>query len=154
MKRLIFLLLAGLIIASCNTRLDEKKLRILTCGIRHESNTFSTLVTDIDVFNVLRGEEILQDKHLWSEYLKAENVEIIPTLHAYAWPGGVVSKEAYETFKSEILEGIRKAGDLDGIYMDMHGALHVDGYEDAQADLIKAIRKIVGGEVVICPMSL
>ena len=76
MKKLIFLLLAGLIIASCNTRLDEKKLRILTCGIRHESNTFSTLVTDIDVFNVLRGEEILQDKHLWSEYLKAENVEI------------------------------------------------------------------------------
>ncbi|MEL5893451.1 M81 family metallopeptidase [Bacteroides sp. GD17] len=149
MKKLIFLLLAGLIIASCNTRLDEKKLRILTCGIRHESNTFSTLVTDIDVFNVLRGEEILQDTHLWSEYLKAENVEIIPTLHAYAWPGGVVSKEAYETFKSEILEGIRKAGDLDGVYMDMHGALHVDGYEDAQADLIKAIRKIVGSEVVI-----
>ncbi len=33
--------------------------------------------------------------------------------------------------------------------MDMHGALHVDGYDDAQATLIKEIRDIVGDKVLI-----
>lgn len=149
MSKFIYLLLLGFLGVSCCSKIDEKKLRILTCGIRHESNTFSTLATGISSFNILRGEEVLEEKHLWSEFLRKEGVEVIPTLHAYAWPGGVVTKDAYEIFKSEILEGIKEAGRLDGIYMDMHGALHVEGYEDAQADLIRAIREIVGDEVVI-----
>ena len=145
------LIMVCLLLSCGGIRTDkDKQLRILTCGIRHESNTFSTLRTGLSDFNVQRGPQVLVEKHLWSEYLKSEkDVEIIPTLHAYAWPGGMVTKEAYEQFKGEILQGIRKAGALDGIYMDMHGALHVDGYEDAQADLIKSIREIVGDEVVI-----
>lgn len=149
MKKLIWLLLMGLCILSCGQRSVEKKLCILTCGIRHESNTFSTLKTGLNDFKVLRGDEVLGEKHLWSEFLRKENVKVIPILHAYAWPGGVVSKEAYETFRDEILEGIKKAGKLDGIYMDMHGALHVEGYEDAQTDLIRKIRAIIGDEVVV-----
>ena len=149
MRKFICLLLWGLIMVSCGERSNEKKLRILTCGIRHESNTFSTLVTDLSSFDVLRGEEVFGEKCLWSEYLKGEGVEVIPTLHAYAWPGGIVTRNAYEMFRNEILEDIKKAGRLDGIYMDMHGALHVEGYEDAQADLIKRIRAIVGSKVII-----
>lgn len=145
------LVMACLLLSCGGSQTDQdKQLRILTCGIRHESNTFSTLRTGVSDFNVQRGVQVLTEKHLWSEYLKSEkDVEIIPTLHAYAWPGGMVTKEAYEQFKGEILQGVREAGALDGIYMDMHGALHVDGYEDAQVDLIKSIRKIVGNEVVI-----
>lgn len=48
----------------------------------------------------------------------------------------------------EILDSIKNAGHLDGIYMDMHGALHAEGYDDAPAMLIK-IREIVGKEVLI-----
>ncbi len=147
MKKILFMLIMGLALASCGQK--EEPLRILTCGIRHESNTFSTITTEIDNFTVLRGDEVLAAKNLWSEYLKEENVEVIPTLMAYSWPGGVVSKEAYETFRDEILAKIREAGRLDGIYMDMHGALHVEGYDDAQVDFIKRIREIVGDEMVI-----
>ena len=60
MRKFICLLLWGLIMASCGERSNEKKLRILTCGIRHESNTFSTLVTDLSSFDVLRGEELYE----------------------------------------------------------------------------------------------
>ena len=50
---------------------------------------------------------------------------------------------------NEILRDIKNAGKIDGIYMDMHGALHVEGYEDAQATLIKEIRSLVGNDVLI-----
>ena len=96
------LIMACLLLSCGGIRTDkDKQLRILTCGIRHESNTFSTLRTGLSDFNVQRGPQVLVEKHLWSEYLKSEkDVEIIPTLHAYAWPGGMVTKEAYEQFKS------------------------------------------------------
>lgn len=71
---------------SCTT---EKKLRILTCGIRHESNTFSTLTTAESDFKVFRGKEVLENR-LWAEAYQNEDVEFIRVLHAYAWPGGTL----------------------------------------------------------------
>ena len=121
---------------------------MLSLGIRHESNTFSTLVTKESNFSVLRGNNALKDQ-LWAEVFRKADVELIPTLHAYAWPGGVVEGATFTRFMSEILDQIRKAGHIDGIYMDMHGALHAQGYADAQATLISKIRDIVGPGVLI-----
>lgn len=121
---------------------------MLTLGIRHESNTFSTLLTKESDFIVLRGANVLKGQ-LWADVFKKADIELIPSLHAYAWPGGVVEHSAFENFRNEILDSIKNAGQLDGIYMDMHGALHVEGYEDAQATLIQEIRNIVGKDILI-----
>ncbi len=150
MKRLTVNLLLGLFLFSafaCSVQLQQK--RVLTLGIRHESNTFSTLLTKESDFKVLRGTDVLKDQ-AWAGIFKKANIDLIPTLHAYAWPGGVVERSAFEKFMTEILDSIKKAGHLDGIYMDMHGALHVQGYDDAQATLIQKIREIVGKDVLIC----
>ncbi|MFP4621030.1 MAG: M81 family metallopeptidase [Bacteroidales bacterium] len=118
-------------------------MRILTCGIRHESNTFSTFQTTEEDFTVEEGEEILQEKQ-WARYLQNQNVEIIPTLHAYAWPSGVVKKETFERFKNKILSKARETENIDGVFLDMHGALHVEGYDDAQVHFIKELREVLG----------
>lgn len=137
-----------LLLNACQSQKQPGTKRILTLGIRNESNTFSTLPTKESDFQELRGEDVLKEQ-LWAEEGRKRGMEFIPVLHAYAWPGGVVERTIFEKYKAEILEGIRKAGKLDGIYMDMHGALHVEGYEDAQAKLIKEIRAIVGPDVLI-----
>ena len=149
MKILIVYLFSGLFLFSaflCEA--EQKQKRVLTLGIRHESNTFSTLLTKESDFRVLRGADVLEGE-LWADVFKRANIELIPTLHAYAWPGGVVERSAFEDFMNEILDSIKNAGHLDGIYMDMHGALHVAGYEDAQATLIQKIRDMVGKDVLI-----
>lgn len=145
MKYFFLLLSVTVILSSCRR---DQQIRILTCGIRHESNTFSTMKTSESDFRVLRGNDILTDQQ-WAAACKEKGVELIPTLHAYAWPGGVVEKKAFDQFKAEILSQIGRAGRLDGIFLDMHGALHVEGYDDAQADFIAAIRDIVGSDVLI-----
>lgn len=149
MKRLTICLLSGLLLFSaiaCNT--VPKQKRVLTLGISHESNTFSTYLTKESEFKVLRGSDVLKGQ-LWADVFKNADIEIIPVLHANAVPGGVVERSAFENFKKEILDSIKNAGKLDGIYMDMHGALHVEGYEDAQATLIREIRNLVGNKVLI-----
>lgn len=147
MKRLLFT--ASLLLSlGCFAHITEAPKRILTLGIRHESNTFSTALTRLSDFQIKRGADVLKDV-AWAKYAQEQGMELIPTVHAYSWPGGVVEKSAFESLKDEILTQIANAGQLDGIYMEMHGALHVQGYEDAQASFIKAIRELVGNQVLI-----
>ena len=133
MKNLLKYLLSGLFLfwtILCNAEHNQK--RVLTLGIGHESNTFSTVLTKETDFNILRGADVLKGE-LWADVFKNADIELIPTLHAHAWPGGVVERSAFENLRNEIIKDIKNAGKLDGIYMDMHGALHVEGYEDAPA---------------------
>lgn len=128
--------------------IDDEPLRILTGGIRHESNTFIPLQTTEADFTIRRGEAALKEV-AWAVYLRQEGITVLPTVHAFAAPYGVVEKASYEGFKQEMLDGIHAAGRLDGVYLDMHGAMHVDGYDDAQVDLVQSIRELVGPEVLI-----
>ncbi|MEK6780359.1 MAG: M81 family metallopeptidase [Bacteroidota bacterium] len=144
--RPIILFLTGVLLFGCT--LKQGPIRILTAGIAHESNSFNPVLTTEKNFIVNRGNSILENQD-WATYLKGEAVEIIPVIHAHANPSGTVSKITYESFKNEILDAIKKAGKMDGIYLDMHGALNVEGYEDAQVDFIKSIRKITGDEFLI-----
>lgn len=144
--RPIILFLTGLLLFGCTLKHDP--LRILTAGIAHESNSFNPVLTTEKNFIVNRGNSILENQD-WAKYLKGEGVEIIPAMYSHANPSGTVSKTTYESFKNEILDGIKKAGKIDGIYLEMHGALNVEGYEDAQVDFIKSIRKITGEKFLI-----
>ena len=148
MKRLFVFSLMVLLLLTSMCKSDHKQKRVLTLGIGHESNTFATQLTKESDFEVLRGNDVLKGQ-LWAQVFKDAGIELIPTLHAHGWPGGVVERSAYENFRKEILDGIKNAGKLDGIYMDMHGALHVEGYDDAQASLIKEIRGLAGKDVLI-----
>jgi microcystin degradation protein MlrC len=127
---------------------QDNPIRILYGGIAHESNTFIPYLTEKEDFIQIRGNDKAYLGNLWQS-LPGKNVEFIFTLVADADPYGVVSRDAYESFRDEILEGAKNAGPLDGVMLQMHGALHVEGYEDAQVDFIRSLRKIVGEEVII-----
>ena len=128
----------------------EKKtsFRVLTAGIRHESNSFMPYLTTAEDFLLLRGGDVTKNR-AWAVFLEEEGVEVIPTLHAISGPSGLVAKETYEAFRDEILKAFQAAGPVDGVFLDMHGALHVEDYPDAQVDFIQGIRKIVGEDVLV-----
>ena len=130
------------------TPVKKTELRILVAGIRHESNSFMPYLTTADDFALLRGSNLTMDQ-AWAKFLEDEELEVIPALIATSGPSGIVSKGAYEAFRDEILDAFRAAGPVDGIFLDMHGALHVEDYEDAQLDFIQRIRELVGEEIII-----
>ena len=71
-------------------------------------------------------------------------VEWFPLLHARALPGGAVEPAFYESLKAELLEKLRAAMPVDGVFLDIHGAMSVVGMTDAEADLAGAVRDLVG----------
>jgi len=140
----------ALILLCCFACTSQEKdtYRILSAGMAHESNSFIPYLTTEDDFVQRRGREATEGRN-WARLLEEAGVELIPTLHASAGPSGLVSKSCYEAFRDEILQALREAMPVDGIFLEMHGAMHVDGYPDAQADFVQQIREIAGEKVLI-----
>lgn len=124
---------------------------VAICGIHIESSTFATYRTTASDFTITRGQELL-DRYPWLSETWAEPIDWQPVFHARALPGAAVTAQTYAQFKTEILSGLRKLvrqGPLAGLYFDIHGALTVDGLDDAEADLLAAIREITGTQTLV-----
>lgn len=56
---------------------------------------------------------------------------------------------AYAAMRDELLERLNAMLPLDGLYLDLHGAMAVEGLDDAEADLVTAIRQVVGPDCLL-----
>lgn len=124
--------------------------RIAVGGIHIESSTFSPYISGYGDFVIRRGDDLIKRYPFYEKY--KEKVELLPLIHAGALPGGVVDRNFFEEWLSEfttlLREQLRK-GDLDGILFDIHGAMSVQGLEDAEGYILDEVRKIVGKDVRI-----
>ncbi len=122
-------------------------MRIAVGGIHTECSTYSPVLMQIADFRVFRGDELLGMDYF--NFLDAEGIEHLPLLHARAVPGGPLSRSTYETFKQDFLERLEAALPVDGLYLAMHGAMNVEGMDDAEGDWISAARAVVGTDVIV-----
>ncbi|ULJ76561.1 M81 family metallopeptidase [Rhizobium gallicum] len=122
-------------------------MRIAVGGIHTECSTYSPVLMAIEDFRVMRGADLLGSDYF--NFLNAEGVDHLPLLHARAIPGGPVSRAAYEEFKTEFLDRLQASTPLDGLYLAMHGAMNVEGMDDAEGDWISAARAVVGPDCIV-----
>ena len=122
-------------------------MRIAVAGLHTECSTYNPVLAREADFRVLRGPSMLKDAYF--DFLTHFPAEFITILHARAIAGGPVERGIYDRWKGEILDGLRAALPLDGVYLAMHGAMFVDGLFDAEGDFIAAVRQVVGPDVLI-----
>ena len=123
---------------------------IAVAGLGIESSTFSPARTEAAAFHPLRGDAVL-DRHAFL----AQGVPLRlaaqwrPTLVGKSLPGGMVTASAFAALSDEIIERLAALPRLDGLWYDIHGAMSVEGVDDAEAVLLDRIRETVGAHVVI-----
>ena len=133
--------------------------RIAIAGFQHETNTFAPGETTLSHFvrqgawpALTRGNEIFETfKGLnipISGFIDNCQHKLEPILWAMAEPGGYVTEDAFETISGEIVEGIASLNP-DGVYLDLHGAMVTQEFDDAEAELLRRIRKKMGYEFPI-----
>ncbi|MGO6879585.1 M81 family metallopeptidase [Rhizobium ruizarguesonis] len=122
-------------------------MRIAVGGIHTECSTYNPVLNEEKDFRVLRGEALLASPYF--AFLRDYDAEFLPTIHARAIAGGPVSRATYEAFKGEFLERLKPMLPLDGLYLAMHGAMYVEGMEDAEGDWISAARALVGPDCTV-----
>jgi len=110
-------------------------------GLAIESCTFSPLLSTEQDFQVVRGQ-VLVDSY---PFLAARSGIIhSPLLYARALPGGPVEAGFYRHIKAEFLRLLDESSPLDGLFLHMHGAVSVEGMEDAEGDFLSAVRETAG----------
>src|SRR5277367_1239721 len=76
-----------------------------------------------------------------------ETNTLAPTAWCGATPSAHVREDAYERIAKMIVEGLAAAGPLDGLYLDLHGAMVAEHLDDGEGELLARVRKVVGNEI-------
>jgi microcystin degradation protein MlrC len=134
--------------------------RIAVGGIQHETNTFSPVKATYDDFvapdawpGLTRGGALfdaIAGVNLPAAGAIAElrglRHECVPLLWCSAQPSGCVTRDAYDRISSMLLEDLARERErgLDGVYLDLHGAMVAEHVPDADGDLLERVRALVG----------
>ena len=124
------------ILFSCKK--TNEKPRIGITGIAIESSTFSPAITTEKEFDIKYSSEIF-GRYPFFDQNYIDNADWFPTMTARALPGGVVSKEAYESMVLQIIELTKQTLPLDGLFLDIHGAMNVLAWMIQKVILLKEL---------------
>ncbi len=130
-------------------------MRIATGGISHETSTFAPTPTTLRDFEtglgLYRGTDIVErfrgTNNCTGGFItgaERHGFELMPLLWTFAYPGGLIRRGDYDSLKSEFLERLAKTLPVDGVLLDLHGAMVVEGGDDGDGDFIAAVRSAVG----------
>ncbi|MEZ4555720.1 MAG: M81 family metallopeptidase [Caldilineaceae bacterium] len=119
------------------SHMRRRPMNIAMGGIAVECCTFSPVLTELDDFEILRGDA-LHSRYPFLDH--HPDATFSPLFFAQATPGGPVAADAYARLKAEFLQGLQAGGPWDGVYLDMHGAMFVEGMQDAEGDWMAAVR--------------
>ncbi|MGB3144046.1 MAG: M81 family metallopeptidase [Maribacter sp.] len=129
---------------------ENKLPKIAIAGLGIESSTFSPALTNEEAFHAQIGDSVFSKyPFLQKDSLDRNRAEWVPTLVGKSLPGGTVTREAYESLVAKTLKLLKENGPYDGLFFDIHGAMSVVGLQDAEGDLIKRIREVIGPDVLI-----
>ena len=139
-------------------------MRIISGGIQHETNTFAEGTTTLAEFirdshcgDQLAGHDTVVERYqgtgtIHGGYLaaaEAAGFTLVPVLNTRAYPSGMVEKETFDQLKEMLVSRIEAELPADGILLDLHGAMVTEEHEDAEAEIVRAVREAVPEDLPI-----
>jgi microcystin degradation protein MlrC len=139
-------------------------MRIAIGGFLHESHSFAPRPTTYPDFvqpggfpGLVHGPALIPAVRdtsvpIAGAIAAAAGAHLVPLAWCIANPAGPVQDEAFERIAALICAPLSAALDeapLDGVYLDLHGAALSDHFPDAEGELLRRVRAIVGPDVPI-----
>jgi microcystin degradation protein MlrC len=135
--------------------------RIAVGGFQHETNTFAPLKATWADFEradawppFVRGPQLIEAVEGFNIpiagavlALQALGYELVPLCWCSAPPSSYVEREAYEKVAGSIVEDLRALGPVDAVYLDLHGAMVAEHFEDGEGELMRRIRAVIGERI-------
>ena len=141
-------------------------MRIALGGFLHESHSFAPRATTWQEFQspggfpaYVRGARLFDAVRSTSvpsagalDVAEPRGVDLVPLSWCFANPAGPVTEEAFERIAACLIADLATAMDaapLDGVYLDLHGAMVAEHFPDAEGELLRRARAVVGPDVPI-----
>ncbi|MDH4192236.1 MAG: M81 family metallopeptidase, partial [Betaproteobacteria bacterium] len=132
-------------------------------GFQHETNTFAPNKAGYAafetgagwpgakygaaIFDAVEGANIPAAGAI--QALRGMGHRLVGTAWAAASPSAQVTDEAFERVVGELTERLRAAGRVDGVYLDLHGAMVTESHDDGEGEILRRVREVVGPRVPI-----
>ena len=126
-------------------------MKLLIASFKHETNTFSSVPTPLsrfyldgrlpagdDAIRQFRGSGSVLGGML--EVLDAAVCEYLLPVAAEGWPSGPVHDDAFEHIAGKICKVLAEQS-VDGILLDLHGAMVTQSYTDGEGELLRRVRE-------------
>ena len=159
---------SGYVRGRSRKRSSKIPMKIAVGGFQHETNTFAPQRATWADFEradawpgYVRGPELFAAVEGFNipiagavKTLGGLGYELVPLSWCSAPPSSYVDEDAYERVACGMLEDLAAAmgdesGPLDGIYLDLHGAMVAAHLEDGEGELLRRIRSLVGDALPI-----
>lgn len=130
-------------------------MRIAIGSIVQESNSFSPVPGSWLHFPsgaLLRGHELINTRAGTRtevggaiDVAGSEGVALVPLLSATASASAApMLGEVFATLRDDLVESLRAALPVDGVLLVLHGAMCAEGFDDATAEILRAVRAVIG----------
>ncbi len=143
-------------------------MRIAVGGFQHETNTFAPSKATYEDFTtagawpgLTRGEKLLPaiagiNIPIAGFCAKAKELgfDLVPLSWAQATPSAQVTEDAFERIVAQILEDLESARGLDGVYLDLHGAMVTEHLQDGEGEILRRVRALVGDLPIVVSLDL
>ncbi|MBV8031599.1 MAG: M81 family metallopeptidase [Betaproteobacteria bacterium] len=136
--------------------------RIAIGGFQHETNTFAPSKADYaafeagggwpgaqfgaSIFAAVEGANIPAAGAI--EALRAQGHSLVGTAWAAASPSAHVTEEAFERITRSLVLHLEKE-QPDAVYLDLHGAMVSERFDDGEGEILRRVREAVGPSVPI-----
>jgi microcystin degradation protein MlrC len=135
--------------------------RIAVGGFQHETNTFAAMPATLADFEapdawpgLVRGEALfdaVKGINLpaagFVDEARTGGWHLFPLTWCSAQPSGRVTRDAFERVCRMLLDDLAACTPLDGVYLDLHGAMVAEHVDDADGELLERVRRQVGAGV-------
>jgi len=135
--------------------------RIAVGGFQHETNTFAPLKASWADFEradawppFVRGPQLIEAVEGFNIpiagavlALQGLGHELVPLCWCSAPPSSYVEREAYEKVAGWTIEDLQAHGPVDAVYLDLHGAMVAEHFEDGEGELLRRVRAVIGERV-------
>jgi microcystin degradation protein MlrC len=137
--------------------------RIAIGGMQHETNTFAPSKADYGAFEagggwpgVQYGEPVfgaVEGANIPAagaiQALRAQGHTLVATAWGAASPSAHVTTDAFERIVSGLISHLKKQLPVDGVYLDLHGAMVTEAHDDGEGEILRRVREVVGPRVPI-----
>ena len=137
--------------------------RIAVAGMQHETNTFAPTKAGLEDFahgggwpGLCRGADIRESVNGANipitgaiAALTEAGHDLLPLVWGAASPSAHVTRQAFETIVGDMTARLAAAQPVDGVYLDLHGAMVTEDQDDGEGELLSRLRRVVGPRVPI-----
>src|SRR5437667_3217121 len=135
--------------------------RIAVGGFLHETNTFAPTKATYDALvhgggwpGMTEGTAVQKTIRNMNAGLagfidaaEAKGWDLIPTIACGASPSAHVTRDAFERIVKVMVDGIASAGPLDAVYLDLHGAMVTEHFDDGEGEILARVRRVIGNDL-------